>query len=123
MIADPILFRHRLPQRVSLLTEFPDRGPLLGELVEPILHRLAVDTISAVRIHRAESRALDSGANQLGNQRLPGRAAAVSPAQIHRDLQGRLPGGFIAGLLIGIGQIKNLPAQFFYLYQLREQQV
>src|SRR5882672_643002 len=72
VVADPILIRHRLPQRVSLLSEFPDRGPLLSELVEPILDRLTIDAISAVRIHRAESRALNTDANQLGNQRLPG---------------------------------------------------
>lgn len=61
-VTDPILIRHRLPERLGLEHQLLERGVLLSDLVEAILNGLSAVAVRAVGIHRAEGQSLDGEA-------------------------------------------------------------
>src|ERR1035438_9232723 len=53
---------------MSLRHQFGDGGPVLGDLLELILNRLATVAVRTVGIHRGESNFFDGHADQLIDQ-------------------------------------------------------
>ena len=75
-------------------------SPLLPELVDAVLHGLAIGAVRAGGIHGLEGRALDTEADVLSRDRLPGGGVQITLAEIDGNLQGRLPRGLVARLLV-----------------------
>src|SRR5689334_1880905 len=82
LVADPILISHQRLKSVHLSGVAFQLRALLSKILEPVLNGFSAFTVRAVWIHRVESTAFDSQANEPADLSFANNGVAVAFAQV-----------------------------------------